>query len=137
MRMDRRSFLRGLVGTAAGVLVAPEVLADPERRVWALDNTMVRPVHDTSAHMRLLPEWIDKLARHDTPPLDMITDDNYNYYQRFHWGFNYGDVIRVNDELMWVGRDQIHRAQAGTSRGNHGPDSAAQLVGIAKPWRDW
>jgi hypothetical protein len=41
--MDRRSFLKGLVATAAGVLVPGQVLAEPERRVWALDRTMVTP----------------------------------------------------------------------------------------------
>jgi hypothetical protein len=42
--MDRRTFLKGLVATAAGVLVPGHVAAEPERRVWALDGTMVSPV---------------------------------------------------------------------------------------------
>ena len=33
--MDRRAFLAGLTATAAGLLV-------PERRIWALDRTMLR-----------------------------------------------------------------------------------------------
>jgi hypothetical protein len=40
--MDRRTFLKGLVATAAGVLVPGHVAADPERRIWALDRTMVQ-----------------------------------------------------------------------------------------------
>lgn len=39
--MDRRTFLKGLVATAAGVLVPGSVAAEPDRRVWALDRTMV------------------------------------------------------------------------------------------------
>lgn len=36
--MDRRTFLKGLTAvTAAGLLI-------PERKVWALDRTMVQPV---------------------------------------------------------------------------------------------
>lgn len=40
--MDRRTFLKGLVATAAGVLIPGEVAAEPARRVWALDRTMGR-----------------------------------------------------------------------------------------------
>jgi hypothetical protein len=55
--MDRRSFLKGLVATAAGVLVPSEVLAEPDRRVWALDRTMVAGNHlDTG--------WFDTGLRH-------------------------------------------------------------------------
>lgn len=39
--LDRRTFLKGLVATAAGVLVPGHVAAEPERRIWALDRTMV------------------------------------------------------------------------------------------------
>ena len=41
--MNRRDFLKGLVATAAGVLVPASVAAEPERRIWALDRTMVEP----------------------------------------------------------------------------------------------
>lgn len=41
--IDRRTFLKGLVATAAGVLVPGAVAAEPERRIWALDRTMQRP----------------------------------------------------------------------------------------------
>lgn len=43
--MDRRSFLKGLVATAAGVLIPASVAAEPERRIWALNRSvLVRPV---------------------------------------------------------------------------------------------
>ena len=38
--MNRRIFLTGIAATAAGILVPQAVLAEPERRVWALDQTM-------------------------------------------------------------------------------------------------
>lgn len=44
--LGRRTFLRGLVAGAVGVLVpAPAIVAadDPPRRLWALDGTMLRP----------------------------------------------------------------------------------------------
>jgi hypothetical protein len=44
--MNRRTFFKGLAATAAGILVPGAVLAEPERRVWALDSTMVAPVRD-------------------------------------------------------------------------------------------
>ena len=120
MRMDRRSFLRGLVGTAAGVLVAPEVLAEPERRVWALDNTMVRPVHDMSAHIRLLPEWIERLEPHDTPLLDMIEVSDYDYVQRFHWGWG------RKPEYIQMGREVVEIAGPATPH----PMRASQLIPV-------
>ena len=103
MRMDRRSLLRGLVGTAAGVLVAPDVLAEPERRVWALDSSMVNP-------MQFLGE-------------------DYNYYQRFE----YGVVFRVGDEIMWRGPDRIYRGQARTQIAQHEPTAAALVMGHVRP----
>ena len=39
--MNRRTFLTGLMATATGVLVPASVLAEPERRIWALDRTML------------------------------------------------------------------------------------------------
>lgn len=39
--MNRRTFFKGLAATAAGVLIPEQVLAEPERRIWALDRTMV------------------------------------------------------------------------------------------------
>lgn len=43
--MNRRSFLKGLVATGAGILVPAAVSAEPERRIWQLDQTMLaRPL---------------------------------------------------------------------------------------------
>lgn len=39
--MNRRGFLTGLAATAAGLLVPGDVAAEPQRRVWALDQTML------------------------------------------------------------------------------------------------
>jgi hypothetical protein len=100
-RISRRSFLGGLVATAAGVLVSDEVLAEPERRIWALDRTMVGsevPPHffiddvgpypfasDPDFFIRDVPDWVDKLNRTDTPLMDVI---QYDHPQRmdFSWG---------------------------------------------------
>lgn len=43
MTFSRRTFLKGMVATAAGILVPIEVAAEPERRIWQLDQTMVTP----------------------------------------------------------------------------------------------
>ncbi len=40
--MNRRTFLKGLVAGTAGILIPREVMAEPERRIWALDSTMLR-----------------------------------------------------------------------------------------------
>jgi hypothetical protein len=39
--MNRRTFLRGLLLTAAGLAVPPLALDKPVRRLWALDGTML------------------------------------------------------------------------------------------------
>lgn len=39
--LTRRTLLKGLAVTAAGLLIPAEVLAEPERRVWALDSTQM------------------------------------------------------------------------------------------------
>lgn len=41
MTLSRRTFLKGMVATAAGLLIPAEVAAEPERRLWALDQTML------------------------------------------------------------------------------------------------
>lgn len=38
--MNRRSFIKGIIGATAGAFIVPEIIV-PERRVWALDRTMV------------------------------------------------------------------------------------------------
>ncbi len=60
--MNRRSFLR----SAAGLLVASTALAVPERKVWALDQTMVNPTPD---HWLVPKDWIaGEFTLRDTPP---------------------------------------------------------------------
>jgi hypothetical protein len=41
MNLSRRTLLKGMVATAAGLLLPVDVAAEPERRIWALDQTMV------------------------------------------------------------------------------------------------
>ena len=45
--MDRRTLLKGLVATSAGLLLPPTLAENVEatRRYWALDRTMVLPRH--------------------------------------------------------------------------------------------
>jgi hypothetical protein len=59
--VDRRTFLRGLVATAAGVLIPASVAAEPERRIWALDSTMVTP---STWSIWIDPSWKDLQAGH-------------------------------------------------------------------------
>lgn len=43
MILSRRSLLKGFVATAAGLLLPETVAAEPGRRIWALDRTMIAP----------------------------------------------------------------------------------------------
>jgi hypothetical protein len=42
--MKRRSFLKGLLGAGAALVAAPNIpdLLVPERKIWALDRTLIR-----------------------------------------------------------------------------------------------
>jgi hypothetical protein len=101
-RISRRSFLGGVVATAAGVLVSEEALAEPERRIWALDQTMVQPVH----HIRDVPDWVDLLSPYETPFLDLLQTD-YNYSQRmeFSWGAKMFKKTLKSVDLRYIDAD--------------------------------
>lgn len=112
MRLDRRRFLRGLVGTAAGVLVAPEVLSEPDRRVFALDRTMVSRSPELFCYP--VPEWITKFEPHDTPLLSMIiADRDYSYWG---WGeVDHPKLVQIGTEIMQVaGEPYPHPTSAHT-----------------------
>ena len=99
--MNRRSFLKALAATAAGVLVPGQALAEPERRIWALDQTMTQPAW---------PGWLI---------------DPY-----------IGDVIRIDDELIWIGPDfRLYRGIAGSIQTFHEEPWAIELIGFAQPER--
>jgi hypothetical protein len=74
--MDRRTFLKGLVATAAGVLVPGAVLAEPERRVWALDQTMAQP--KGSLYAAIDPGYLDGVAWLETG----FTEMDFQQYNR-------------------------------------------------------
>jgi hypothetical protein len=63
--MNRRSFLKGLVATAAGVLVAEDVAAEPRRRLFPLDRTMIS----------------GRGGRATVAVIDEYAEFPYNYYQ--------------------------------------------------------
>lgn len=71
--MNRRSFLKGLVGGAAALVAAPELILppEPEQRFWQLDRTMIG--QDVTPDM-LWPDYItrfvDAMERVETPFLD-------------------------------------------------------------------
>jgi hypothetical protein len=104
--MDRRTFLKGLVATAAGVLVPGAVLAEPERRVWALDSTMARP----------------QLYLHRGQQAEVL---------RLMQEYDLGMVLRVDEEIMWVGPNTVHLAQAGTIEAFHKEPWAVEIIGVA------
>ena len=55
--VDRRTFLKGIVATAAGVLVPARVAAESERRIWELDRTMVIPALPTEVQISTEIGW--------------------------------------------------------------------------------
>jgi hypothetical protein len=94
VKMDRRSFLKGLVATAAGVLVPGAVLAEPERRVWALDQTMVQPK---------LPLDIGIDPGYDEAVVFETISLSRRYSHRHDMGPYYpGAWIQIGDEHMQV-----------------------------------
>jgi hypothetical protein len=101
--VNRRTLLKGLVATAAGVLVSEEVLAEPERRIWALDQTMVQP---RDWHIRHVEDWVDMLNPHETPFLDLLQTD-YNYSQRmeFSWGAKMFKKTLKSVDLRYIDAD--------------------------------
>jgi hypothetical protein len=101
--VNRRTLLKGLVATAAGVLVSEEVLAEPERRIWALDQTMVQP---RDWHIRHVEDWVDMLNPHETPFLDLLQTD-YNYSQRmeFSWGAKTFKKTLKSVDLRYIDAD--------------------------------
>lgn len=67
--INRRTLFKGLVATAAGVLIPGEVAAEPDRRVWALDRTMIPS--------GLFPIPAGSLVKLNILPLDF--EDYYRY----------------------------------------------------------
>lgn len=78
--MNRRDFLKGLVATAAGVLIPGDV--DPAKKIYALDSTMIPRGRGERAHWITLNEvaypttdwigWIDALEPYDVPLTEHI-----------------------------------------------------------------
>ncbi len=101
--MNRRAFLGGMVATAAGILI-------PDRKVWALDKTMVRP----------------ELIRTNNRVV-MLDGDIF-------WPALEGTVLRHKGEVMWVGREgYVHREQARTAYSGALDLSSIEVVGFASP----
>jgi hypothetical protein len=123
MPLSRRGFLKGLVGTAAGILVAPEILAEPERRVWALDGSMVRPYELRTPP---IPDWISKLEPHDTPLLDHIWVSDKNYYQRFEWSWGNRHWESITPQHILIG-DEIMQIAGPMQRD---PESAHLMIPV-------
>jgi hypothetical protein len=57
--MNRRSFLKGLVAVGAGLILPVE----PDKRFWALDQTMI----PAESHNDVFKRWLDVLDPRDTP----------------------------------------------------------------------
>lgn len=77
--MNRRDFLKGLVATAAGVLVPGEVAAEPERRIWALDKTMFPNKMILGDHIpvhRVFPEH-ERIEFYWAPAKIHLCDDSF------------------------------------------------------------
>ena len=101
--ISRRSLLKGMVATAAGVLIPDGY--DSERRVWALDRSMIDPGKELLRAKR-----------------DMEQAVLYGDYEAF-------SVLRYQGDLWWVGPDGHARAIAPFSSIAREP----QLIGYASP----
>jgi hypothetical protein len=92
--MDRRTFLKGLVATAAGVLVPGHVAAEPERRVWALDQTMVAPVRHVHFEEHPWPERGCSMQEWIVSHQEIITAGGLEWES--------GDFMVINGERMKI-----------------------------------
>lgn len=73
--MNRRQFLGGMIAGAAGLL-----LPDPERRVWALDRTMIRPAREQVIPVGFQPRAV---IIHPTP--EMRTEVRWREVDSDEW----------------------------------------------------
>ena len=101
--ISRRSLLKGLAATAAGVLIPGGY--DPERRIWALDQSMIDPRKELLRAKR-----------------DMEQAILYGDYEAF-------SVLRYQGNIWWVGPDGHARVVSPISSIAQGP----QLIGHASP----
>ncbi len=92
--MNRRAFLKGLTATAAGLLIPGQVLAEPERRIWALDSTMVQPY----AWLDDYPDDEIHLALYS----NTITVGDYQADYRITVEDVHNDVWRLSVNRDWV-----------------------------------
>jgi hypothetical protein len=119
MPLSRRGFLKKAMAlTAAGILLPEAVAAEPERRVW--------------------PGWSAG------PTLPMMKGDLTFWPDGTsaifgHPGLQAGDVIQVDEEIIWIsesldprfGPFTVHRGAAGTTMAPHAPDARIEVIGIA------
>ena len=85
--MNRRSFIKGLVGVSAALILPPE----PERRFWALDQTMMKgqgPLIESG--------WFD--TRYNHPQLFVTTVQ-----------INNPDYINPSDTHLLIGGEEVVR----------------------------
>lgn len=101
--ISRRSLLKGLAATAAGVLIPDGY--DPERRVWALDRSMIDPRKELLRAKR-----------------DMEQAVLYGDYEAF-------SVVRYQGNIWWVGPGGHARVVSPISSIAREP----QLIGYASP----
>jgi hypothetical protein len=146
--MNRRTLLKGFIATAAGVLVADDVLAEPERRIWALDKTMVAPEvpphffiddvgpypfsSDADFFIRDVPDWVDKLSRTDTPFMNSL---HYNYPQRmeFSWGTNTFKKTLKSVDLRYIDADGNYGEQTLSEPFEMSFDDIAVMASFNRP----
>jgi hypothetical protein len=71
--VNRRLFLKGLAATAAGLLIPADVLAEPERRVFPLDKTMLAPRHQFVPMTVTMSEWFAvNISTFDRKLIDIV-----------------------------------------------------------------
>jgi hypothetical protein len=136
--LSRRNFLK----SAAGLLVASTALAVPERKVWALDQTMI-PAKE-GLRIRDVPDFIPHLGLHDAPLYnDFEAYAAFNPYRGdanlITLGdpslFNKWDVVIVDGEWMMITSDPLDSAEVTVVRDLLGPTRYYDASGVESA--DW
>lgn len=116
--MNRRTFLR----SAAGLFVASTALALPERKVWALDQTMIPDRDPMSCRTRIAGVWWNDSELADAYGTVSLDGMKVPVPRETVWspaGMEHSrvyDVVLINGESHWItaiDEAGVHSVQVG------------------------